>query len=168
MFFALLPGDTGPDCTTFFIQDALPYLEVPLRSLQKCAVKQIVILPSLTTCGEAFSRGGFLVRPLGERAYRKRFRGLSWTSSDPLGNSSSVGQMTDVDSQSGSLAVELFPRMLALCLSHQWSKLACCRISNSCYVLALSDPLMRHSLLSGMENEPAHRVALHPGYSFLS
>ena len=110
-----------------------------------------------------FSRDGFLVRRLGKRAYRKRFGGLSWTSSDPLGSSSNVGQMTDVGSQSDSLTVELFPRMLALCLSHQWSKLACCRISNSCYVLALSDPLMRHSLLSGMENEPAHRVALRPG-----
>src|SRR5260370_7397322 len=58
-----------------------------------------------------FSRGGFLVRPLGKGAYRKRFGGLSWTSSDPLGS---------------------------------------------------------NSKLSGMENEPAHRVALHPGYSFLS
>ena len=115
-----------------------------------------------------FSRGGFLVRPLGKRAYRKRFGGLSWTSSDPLGNSSNVGQMTDVGSQSDSLKAELSPRMLALCLSHQWSRLACCRISSSCYVLALPNPLICHSLLSGMQNKPAHRVALHPGYSSLS
>src|SRR5437667_3746562 len=73
--------------------------------------------------------------------------------------------MTNVGSQSESPTAELFPRMLALCLSHQWSKLACCRISNSCYLLALLDPLMRRSLLSGMEKEPAHRVALCPGYS---
>ena len=110
-----------------------------------------------------FSRVGFLVRPLEKGAYRKRFGGLSWTSSDLLGSSSSVGEMTDVGSQSESLTAELFPRMLVLYLSHQWSKLACYRISNSCYLLALLDPLMRRSLLSGMENEPAHRVALRPG-----
>ena len=143
--------------TRYPSHDLLPFIDTR-RSLQR------IILPTARWY-YGFSRGGFLVRPLGKRAYRKRFGGLSWTSSDPLGSSSNVGQMTDVGSQSDSLTVELFPRMLALCLSHQWSKLACCRISNSCYVLALSYPLMRHSLLSGMENEPAHRVALCPGYS---
>src|SRR5260370_26838234 len=89
----------------------------------------IVALARVDRRVSRFSRGGFLVRPLGKGAYRKRFGGLSWTSSDPLGSNSNVGQMTDVGSQSDSLTVELFPRMLALCLSHQWSKLACCRIS---------------------------------------
>jgi hypothetical protein len=75
--------------------------------------------------------------------------------------------MTDVGSQKERLADELFPRMLVLCLPHQWDKLACCRISNICSLLALPNPLMRLSLLSGRQNEPAHRVALHPGYSSL-
>jgi hypothetical protein len=76
--------------------------------------------------------------------------------------------MTDVGSQSDRLTVEVSPRMLALCLSHQWSKLTCWRISNGCYALALPYPLMHRSLLSGMQNEPDHRIALHPGYSSLS
>src|SRR5258708_6047620 len=42
-------------------------------------------MESLKQLDSSFFTGRFLVRPLGKRACRKRFGGLSWTSSDPPG-----------------------------------------------------------------------------------